>query len=307
MLSNNKCVVVVPAYKDTLSPLEELSLKQCFHILGKYPIVLMAPESLSTLYYERVYQESNIEFKIEKFHDRHFESTVAYSRLLLRAGFYNKFTSFDYLLIYQLDAWVFRDELPLWMDKNYDYIGAPWFEGFVRATANSKLLPIAGNGGFSLRKVSTMIKILSPSSLFRYMQNWQEVYSKHKKKRLISNILNIPNFIFRRYGFGNIAYFFLKTTTIPEDYLFAVYLPRINKHLKIAPPSEAMHFSFEVNPATLYEMTNHTLPFGCHAWKRYGPQFWENFIGEPTLQTGKSTEGNTVNEDWGSSKVDAKK
>ena len=30
------------------------------------------------------------------------------------------------MLIYQLDAYVFKDELLNWANKGYDYIGAPW-------------------------------------------------------------------------------------------------------------------------------------------------------------------------------------
>ena len=30
------------------------------------------------------------------------------------------------MLIYQLDAFVFQDDLAYWCQQNYDYIGAPW-------------------------------------------------------------------------------------------------------------------------------------------------------------------------------------
>lgn len=30
-------------------------------------------------------------------------------------------------MIYQLDAWVFNDELSSWCSLGYDYIGAPFF------------------------------------------------------------------------------------------------------------------------------------------------------------------------------------
>jgi hypothetical protein len=46
----------------------------------------------------------------------------------------------------------------------------------------------------------------------------------------------------------------------------------------IAPVNEAIKFSFEANPEFLFEKNNYQLPFGCHAWQRYDPLFWEKYI-----------------------------
>lgn len=67
-----------------------------------------------------------------------------YSILLLQSSFWNKFNG-DHILIYQEDSLIFRKFDPKFL--KYDFIGAPY--------TNKEI----GNGGFSLRKRKTMIKI----------------------------------------------------------------------------------------------------------------------------------------------------
>lgn len=268
--------IVIPIYKKNISENETLSLLQCFKVLGKYPIIFVCPKSLDTRFYEDLCKSNGIEFKAERFQDKFFKGLVAYSRLLLNINFYKRFENFDYILLYQLDAWVFSDDLKIWMDKGYDYIGAPWFEGWDKVDSDSEMLPIAGNGGLSLRKVSSVIKVLSCP--IRYVRDWDDVFYTFGKNRLISNILNVPKLLLKRYGFGNLTYFFFKQTEIFEDMFFVKFASKLNKDFKIALPEDAMYFSFEANPSRLYEITNNTLPFGCHAWEKYEPEFWEKFI-----------------------------
>jgi hypothetical protein len=40
---------------------------------------------------------------------------------------------------------------------------------------------------------------------------------------------------------------------------------------------EALAFSIEQNPQTGYKILG-KLPFGCHAWERYEPNFWKGII-----------------------------
>jgi hypothetical protein len=39
--------------------------------------------------------------------------------------------------------------------------------------------------------------------------------------------------------------------------------------------SEAVSFAFEAHPEYLFELNHQELPFGCHAWERYNPEFWK--------------------------------
>jgi hypothetical protein len=88
------------------------------------------------------------------------------------------------MLIYQLDAWVFKDDLMKWCNKGYDYIGAPWFEDFGSYEKGKKLWRV-GNGGFSLRKIKYFCKVLS----------WKWPVIKPK----IKNLFNVHFLLFRSH------------------------------------------------------------------------------------------------------------
>ena len=77
-----------------------------------------------------------------------------YSALLKRPEFYEKFIDFSHILIYQTDALIYRKIPDVYFQ--YDYIGAPWTQ------SNQCAKTCAGNGGFSLRNVKTMIRVCEP-------------------------------------------------------------------------------------------------------------------------------------------------
>lgn len=73
-----------------------------------------------------------------------------YSKLLKRPQFYEHFIDFSHVLIYQTDALIFQKIPDEYFE--FDYIGAPWRPNVPWSKYK------AGNGGFSLRKVSAMIQ-----------------------------------------------------------------------------------------------------------------------------------------------------
>ena len=145
-------VVVIPIYKPVPDKLEKLSFEQCINVLP-YPISIVAPTSLDVSYYK---QKSKQIF-IQRFDDDFFTSINSYNKLLLSKIFYKRFENFNYMLIHQLDAYVFKDELAFWCSNGYDYIGAPWFEDFKD---KGEELWKVGNGGFSLRNIKSATKVL---------------------------------------------------------------------------------------------------------------------------------------------------
>lgn len=237
-----KPVVSIPVYKNMLSEFEKASLVQCCKILGKYDFSIVCSNDLDIKEYENILNFYNINYKAERFEKKFFESIERYNQLMLDANFYKKFSKYDFMLVYQLDAYVFRDELGYWCKKDYDYIGAPWFEGFSLNIDDAKLLDIAGNGGFSLRKISSFIDVLG--------------HKEETKVFIEKYVKNGQN----------------------EDMFFSNFAKNIKKDFKVALSDESMHFSFETQPKRLYQMTNGKLPFGCHAWERYDFDFWEKFI-----------------------------
>lgn len=277
-----KAAIVIPIYKQNLTENEKKSFSQCAEILNKYPIIFVCPINLDTTLYENFCESMNVHYEFKKFNNKFFKGLREYSKLLLDINFYKKFSEYEYILIYQLDAWVFADNLEYWCNKGYDYIGAPWFEGLHLANENSKLLEVAGNGGFSLRKVDSIINVLKIWPIIpkiKYIMTWDQVFNKYKKRQLISNILNLPKYLCIMFGYKNLAFYHFKNYNhLYEDIFFTNVIPKLYPDFKLAPPEVAMYFSFEVLPEKLYKMTNHTLPFGCHSYEKYNYEFWKQFI-----------------------------
>lgn len=85
-----------------------------------------------------------------------FFTLQGYNEFLKLPDLYLSFKDFDYMLTYQADCLVFKKSLDYWIKKKYDYVGAPWF--ILDNKKNIKFLAI-GNGGLSLRKIDTFIKV----------------------------------------------------------------------------------------------------------------------------------------------------
>lgn len=123
-------IIIIPVYKSKTIRSEIASFNQCLKILFKHPICIITYKGLDTSFYTDLMVTAKVNFQIEYFAKKYFENLAGYNRLMLSLDFYKRFEDFEYMLIYQLDSWVFMDELDYWCSKEYDYIGAPWFENF---------------------------------------------------------------------------------------------------------------------------------------------------------------------------------
>lgn len=240
--------VIVPVYNGRLKTYERISLEQNRKILGAYPFVFIHPAGLDIGDILKEFPGCGA----KAFDDKYFSSISGYNRLMMSPEFYRSFTDTDYLLICQLDAYVFRDELMDWCKKGYDYIGAPWlvpelfrltpfrqwrkrFHSRRRTEKDFKV----GNGGFSLRKVSSHL---------RAVEQLQHVIDAHLAK---------PGF------FSN------------EDLFFAIEVNKNGMGFSYPDYKEALQFSFDKYPALCFKENHHRLPFGCHAWyKEKMRVFW---------------------------------
>lgn len=147
--------VVIPVYKKILSDLEIISYKQLLRVLGEFDIVAIAPKE------QKLPEEMRRnDIKVEHFAAEFFRSVGSYSRLMLSECFYERFLKYQYILIYQLDAFVFKNELMHFCSLGYDYIGAPWLSGFCEYTNLKRKVLYVGNGGFSLRRVEACLNAL---------------------------------------------------------------------------------------------------------------------------------------------------
>jgi len=281
-MQQTNCSIIIPVYKKKPSESELLSLTQCLAVLGEYPISFVCPNKLDTSFYENICKSKGVEPIVERFDDDFFNGLVDYSRLLLNVGFYKKFVKFDYILLYQLDAWVFENQLEYWCKKQYDYIGAPWFDGFDEADENSKILAAGGNGGFSLRKVKSVIAALeeatSLAAMFRSTLTFNDLLRTYNPKYRFLIALYVPLIFWQKVRPDNQLYFKFKNSTKYEDIVFVELLSKFCSNFIIPPVEEAMRFSFEAQPARLFQKTGGVLPFGCHAYEKYDFSFWKPFI-----------------------------
>lgn len=152
-----KAAVVIPIYKEELSELELISLTQVIDVLKYYDKFLVMPASLKCF-------GDHGDIEMIRFEDKWFASSRTYSELLMRREFYKSFEKYEYILIYQLDAFVFEDRLMYFCDLGYDYIGAPWLNGNLHFLDSKNRICYVGNGGFSLRNVSKCIELIDKFS-----------------------------------------------------------------------------------------------------------------------------------------------
>ena len=263
MDANKKTAVVIPFYKTQLSDYERISLNQCLKVLGNHPIIAIKPDSIAE---KEINQLSSFKI-IKSFESSYFDNIAGYNRLMLAPEFYECFLEYEFILIYQLDAYVFRDELTLWSSKGFDYVGAPWirdiddsdifktiktkFQTFIHKRNNVYVngLPSAkqfenqvGNGGFSLRRVQKFYDLSK-----KFSEKIKEYHSRTEHQ-------------------------------FHEDAFWSIEVNRKEKHLNIPGYKVALGFAFENSPDRAFRLANNHLPFGCHAWDEK-LEFWRPYIG----------------------------
>jgi len=257
-IMNKDCVVVFPVYR-TLDEDEIMVLNQAVKMTPGFDKIFVTSQSFQ-------FDTSFDDFKgikTERFDDRLFLNIQGYNELMLTTEFYKRFADFKYILIHQTDAYLFKDELQYWCDKDYDYIGAPWYAPRKLRKFNlykflykygkffysketllrRRHFNIVGNGGLSLRKVDSFIGVL-----------------ERAEPKLLDLYLN------GKSNFYN------------EDIFWSIEAPEVIKGFVIPKWEEAIYFSLENHPLQPYYLMKKTLPFGCHAFKSDSLDFWCRFI-----------------------------
>src|ERR1700744_3127313 len=116
MSSNKNVCVVLSVYDPAPSHYELISFQQCFKILGNHPIYIIAPHGLDLSAYLAVVPD----FKVKYVDKRWLASKLDYNKFKLSQYFYGLFKGYTFLLTYELDAFVFTDDVAYWCDKDYD-------------------------------------------------------------------------------------------------------------------------------------------------------------------------------------------
>jgi hypothetical protein len=263
--------VVVMIHKKEISHYERISLEQCLKVFNKWPIHFAKPFSLDITDFNL----SKHKIHIENFPDSCFKSIGEYSRMLLSTSFYKRFLEYKYILIYQLDAFVFSDQLKYWCDMDYDYLGAPWFENFSSRENEGSFIGV-GNGGYSLRKISSHLKVLNT---FSYVRSVRENLKLHftDKNSFSGYIKNAAGFILN-HTIRNNTHRFFNNYEGHEDQFWGLSVAKKLKWFRVPDFKQASAFAFEMQPHRLFELNNKELPFGCHAWWKYDLDFWKPHI-----------------------------
>lgn len=273
-----QAIVVIPVYKAHLTPGETRSLRQCLSLLKEHPIVLVTHATLDTTAYEVLFTEAGLTLQVESFPQPFFSSVQGYNQLMLSRSFYQRFTSFEYLFVYQLDGFVFSDQLADWCRKGYDFIGAPVFRFHGSYEAGNRLWKV-GNGGVSLRKTASFLALFDQPMPMRAFPFFVK---NIRLKGWTSMLLNTALMGIKLLLYNHSIEYYLKhhcDSRINEDMFWCDALSRTNLALKVPSVQVAALFCFEKSPAYLYTLTNQTLPFCCHAFERYDyTPFWKQHI-----------------------------
>jgi len=277
--------VVIPVYSSTLSPTEVLSLNQCLKVLKNHPITLATHREVDISVYQDAFLLAKKPFKVTYFDQSFFVSVFSYSQLLLCRAFYERFKEDEYILLYQLDGFVFRDELTEWCTKGFDYIGAPWLKHYGVNYVGNELWKV-GNGGVSLRKISTFLKAFDQN--FPFKSSWFFIKSLRKKQFLPMLLRTLQMMLVLIFSNKSVEYILQNYTDerVNEDCFWAEAFQNTTMALNIPDVLTGAHFCLEQRPSYIFGLMGNQLPFTCHAFEKYEYEtFWKEIIERVHAQT----------------------
>ncbi len=116
MDKRQRVCIIIPVYQDKISAYEQMAMDQCFRVLDAYDIIFVVPAQLQIFIAQHPYCMSG-QAKYMTFDDEFFADIPGYNKLMKSAVFYRSLLAYEFFLIYQLDAFVFKDELLYWCGK----------------------------------------------------------------------------------------------------------------------------------------------------------------------------------------------
>lgn len=257
------CSVVIPIYKVLPNEDELVSYGRCLSVLVEYDIVIISHKELDLSFYTNTALQYGKEVSIYYFDKYYFKGISGYNLLMYTNAFYKCFVDSDYILIYQLDAYVFSDQLKLWCSKKYTYIGAP----ILKEDLNRKKIYYGCNGGFSLRKTKDFLAIYET----KWYRKYVDVHINQTRTKWLG-YLKIPFYLVGAFIAKHNIRCVLPRSMKQEDQFWSdvFTLPSLR---------DAINFSIEKNPSYWYKENSEILPFGCHAWEKYEKNnFWMKYI-----------------------------
>lgn len=235
--------VLVPIYKPSLDAFEQYSLDRSLLVLQGRDVYFIGPDNLDIAYYRERYPW----VPLVAYEPSYFGSIPGYNRLLMNPGFYRQYVNYEFMLILQTDAILLRDDLDYWCSQPFDYVGAPWPQGyelFVNAGRfdggyGKRIKTFVGNGGLSLRRNAKCAALIEEFG---------------------GDVMNVFNL-----------------TGSSEDLFFSCMGVLSNDFVM---PNEitASRFSLELTPSYYLHINGGHLPMGGHAWWKHEPEFWRALL-----------------------------
>lgn len=175
--------ITIPVYTTYIEPIEKIGLERLYKVVGdkNYPTIFICPEGLDLSEYRKIYPN----FEVFEFDTKWFKGLKEYSQLCMQYDFYNRFSDYEYMFMYQLDSYIWEDRIAEVCKMGYDYIGGPIFSElsnwnlFDKETG--KYSPKVGNGGCGWRKIETFKDICDPNGEFRQTYNITDEYLSNVK------------------------------------------------------------------------------------------------------------------------------
>lgn len=265
--------IMVPLPSPTLSEDDRISMRHLRKHLDGYDKYLLVPQGME------IQMDG---FGVKELDRKHFGSAANHNRMLYRTDFWEKFADYEYVLMYHLDALVFSDKLKEWCGRGVDYVGSP----FMRCDdAPWVRVERVGNGGFALYRVPSVLKVLWN----RYLKEPSKFYEDHcwkfiefQRKSLRPVRAAMPSWL-RGKVTAPLRSQLKKMdhTEVNErgnDLFFSDRAKHYDPDFKVASLEQGLEFAFEMVPRTCLERTGGKMPFGCHAFRRYDRDFWEDHL-----------------------------
>lgn len=248
--SNKTYCIVIPAYQEHLDTMSTIALQSLAERTNLYEhTYLVIPEGLNVDEYRKIFKN----IKTKEFNKVYFTNIYTYTQLCISCNFYAMFAEYDYMLLYQLDCYLFRDEIQHFVNMGYDFIGAPIFTEKSTWKTVKKNKPAIGNGGLSLRRIKKFIELTHPQGAFRT--------SNRLSDKVLSSIIIEDKYF---------------CDTIPRLYGVKLYRPTLDIALQFSWDQSVEYVDALLHNANLFKM-----PMGAHAINKY-PDYWKQYIPEIT-------------------------
>ena len=256
--------VVIPVYCK-LKDIERKSVVNTLNKFEKYDIAFVVPNGMDTTELRSEFPSIELIGVSDKWIGPGL-GVKGYNEMMMSESFYQLFSDYEYILICHTDAWVFySDRMDSFLNMGYDIMAAPWvwrprtwsklkYKIFKHDNPFCKVLCRLfvkyslhefnedcniGNGGFSLRKVKSMLRVCREES------------------DVINEYLSHDDVMWN------------------ED----VFWSKPHRGFRFPTLAEALSFAIDVRPWSCFQLNNHQLPMACHGFfKGSKRKFWKRYI-----------------------------